>query len=51
MKLDGEAVKVANVKWSEIVMESIVQERVVDREIVWFWLWLLGSKWIFGMSC
>jgi len=33
MQRDGETVQVPDVQWAEIMMEGIVQERVVDREV------------------
>jgi hypothetical protein len=33
MQRDGETVQMADVQWAEIMMEGIVQERVVDREV------------------
>lgn len=33
MELDGEAVEMSDVQWSEVVVESIVKQGIVNREV------------------
>lgn len=33
MELDGETVEVSDVQWSEVVVESIVKQGIVNREV------------------
>jgi len=33
MQLHGESVKVADVKWAEVAVESVVEQRLVDAEV------------------
>ena len=35
VELDGEPVKVSNVQRAKVMMESIVQELIIDGEIAW----------------
>lgn len=38
MELDGEAVEVTDVKGTKVMMESVVEESIVNGEIAW---WIL----------
>jgi hypothetical protein len=50
MELDGEAVEVSDVQWSEVMVESIVKQGIVNREVAgWVlvlchWLWSVNSS-------
>jgi hypothetical protein len=35
VELHSEAVQVANVQWSKIVVECVVNEGIIDRKVAW----------------
>lgn len=45
MELDGEAVEVSDVQWSEVVVESIVKQGIVNGEVAG---WVLVLCYWFG---
>ena len=37
MKLDGKTVQMANVQWAKVMVESVVQECVVNGKVERWW--------------